>query len=1419
MPVPTETLWNTKKLNAIFVVVAAIAGASMGWMLWADYDRPWRDTQLKYFDVLAALAHFDVLGYRTPEKKAEHEKLKDAVASAERKLGAHEPEENKLLKEKESVSGRLAAISMAFGNVAAQIQVSEFNYNELRTLEGPEAPKTVSAKNLVESQRRELAELRKTKDSLEDRQRAIGGQLRRIYADRDAAQKALTSFEKGLNDAERRDEMYGSKGSLLFGLVPVRALFNIPGMDFTAPKGTPGREEIKQVVLPDVRVDLNFVDSYATDRCTTCHVGIDNPNMTRDSFAKKLEDGLKVVNAERVGRGEKPLEAKLPTATGSDPAKPSYLAYGDMSREQKDEYLGELSRVLNEYLKSTGRAPIDYGHPLLAHPDLDLYVSPDSPHPINQMGCTVCHEGNGQETDFVLASHTPANEKQEHEWAKKYYIRHAGLPETTFHTAHEFWERPMLLSKYTSASCTKCHSETADLEQREGEPLPSAEKIVHGRELFTQLGCINCHANEGMNDSRQVGPDLSHVGLKLTAGFMHNWIEFPKAFRPSTRMPAVYGQENNLPSSRSIEDPDPTLRTHTEIQAITHYLMTFTKPYTPYEMPAGLTGDAKRGEELFTSVGCLACHGNLEAKNPNDESGRSFGESWIVADLVHDGTKRDEAEKRYKEMSHNDRVEYAVLHLTPERRVEMQAAAEAEKRRAELEGREPDPKRTYIPGALTRFAPELGGMGSKLVPDPENAEQRSAAQRWLYDWLREPRHYSSYTKMPRMFRDNYYWKLREPAEQQKQNDQDMLDIGEYLLSLRNDSFKREPFPLDARHVAEAQRLDRMILAGQNTDPVVDAIMADKKLDPSDEMGMLTERVVKAVAKTYGEGEAGTRAALEIVNKQDLVGRQMLYLGGKMISHYGCYACHSIPGFEGATRPGTELTTWGRKLLAQLDFGFFADGFRHERERNEAVFGHLYPESSEYEQLDWASGGNPDVEVKQTHASFAYYKMRNPRIWDRSMLKKPYDKLKMPNFFLSPDEADALTTYLLSRQAPLVKEAVKIDYGDTPTGKVARGRHLVNELNCVGCHSIENNAAVVHQYYDKLDPASGQVLFDVTNAPPNLFGEGAKIQFPWLFGFLNNVEMLRPWLKIRMPSFHLDHDQTTALVEYFVGASQSQADSLATRLVEVHGWQAEAAKTKDPNATGNQWFEHPNTNFVTRWLSRFALRQKLIMAFDLNTRHAGDAAAARAMLKAAYDKIVVGADFLKRLFDVKYPFADAPHIRKSDERFERGKALVLELKCLACHVAGDPFVEGTTADIKAPNFALAGNRLRYDWIRQWLLNPQWIQPGTNMPQLFVDGNSAFKDYPDADKSKAEAEFGKTADEQIELIVDFLFDLGQRNATVVQPPAPAAPTPPAGEKPAKPSDDFESEFDEPAKDAGKEAPKKEEKPAKPDDDFQP
>ncbi len=84
-----------------------------------------------------------------------------------------------------------------------------------------------------------------------------------------------------------------------------------------------------------------------------------------------------------------------------------------------------------------------------------------------------------------------------------------------------------------------------------------------------------------------------------------------------------------------------------------------------------------------------------------------------------------------------------------------------------------------------------------------------------------------------------------------------------------------------------------------------------------------------------------------------------------------------------------------------------------------------------------------------------------------------------------------------------------------------------------------------------------------------------------------------------------------------------------------------------------------------------------------------------------------------------------------------------VNCASCHVRGDITPEGEPADW-APDLSKARERLKPDWIVDWLLDPQLIQPGTKMPKFFREG--VFQDI-----------FPGTPEEQAGALKDLLMNL--------------------------------------------------------------
>ncbi len=196
-----------------------------------------------------------------------------------------------------------------------------------------------------------------------------------------------------------------------------------------------------------------------------------------------------------------------------------------------------------------------FAHPYASHPRLDLFLTSASPHPLPKFGCTSCHSGQGSGTSFQNASHTPNHPAQMHEWEKYGWFD------------NHFWEQPMHPKRFEESGCIKCHVNVVEL-AHSPKYGATAPKVVRGYELVKTYGCFGCHEINGYegtkivgvdlrlepnaedaekiaNDPtqvagkmRKVGPSLRHIASKSERGWIENWTEEPKQFRPSTRMPS-----------------------------------------------------------------------------------------------------------------------------------------------------------------------------------------------------------------------------------------------------------------------------------------------------------------------------------------------------------------------------------------------------------------------------------------------------------------------------------------------------------------------------------------------------------------------------------------------------------------------------------------------------------------------------------------------------------------------------------------------------------------------------------------------------------------------------------------------------------------------------------------------------------------
>ena len=408
-------------------------------------------------------------------------------------------------------------------------------------------------------------------------------------------------------------------------------------------------------------------------------------------------------------------------------------------------------------------------------------------------------------------------------------------------------------------------------------------------------------------------------------------------------------------------------------------------------------------------------------------------------------------------------------------------------------------------------------------------------------------------------------------------------------------------------------------------------------------------------------------------------------------------------------------------------------------------------------------------------------------WLYRWLKDPkayFPETKMPHLRLSDDEARDIASYLVSFQAPASFDAVPVPeaepsvvdelltgylharYSDrditdtllawTADEKLLRlGELGIKRYGCASCHEISG--------FEGAQPI-GTELTEV----------GSKLARKLDFGFVDIPETQWDWFyqklrhprsfdagkvkgrqeKLRMPDFGLDEEDaaslTIALLSFTSDPSGKGAapipptsirdlgpagPSIETGRWLVRNWNCKGCHViegsggaiRDTIDDPGFWppvLEGEGYKVQSAWLYHFLKDPKPIRpwltvrmpTFNLPDDHARKL-----------------AHYFAALDDQPFPDFEPPE-RKPDPKFmEVGEEIVDLFKCEQCHPVGD--VGAAAAALGAANLApdlrLAKSRLRPAWIDDWLLDPQALQEGTNMPTFFYEGESPLPDVLDGD----------------------------------------------------------------------------------------
>ncbi len=1070
MAATDQTYRNQKTLDVVFAVSCILMLIGTLWMFWQDYDRPFKHVQREFRDVEEAMNEYQMLA-QLPSQEQMDEASKKVNEAKKNYEAAHN---NVLGKERELMAKHDLADN-TYRSIKADLDSKTSLYNIAVEHVGKAEPgRQQEVQEEVNRLDKEMSDLRaqlvKAQDELDQINQQINTEVTQPL---DGPQQQVSQAEDELKKLTAGFDRY-AKTTAQKVWTWRDNLRRLPILDaFESPT------KIKQLWLPELTIDYGgFKDVPRYDRCISCHLGIDraafdqaslrrltlSPEMARKELeqaeARKKELEGKEGSEEEVKRMDSRINALKDDVKRAEGMQQRLDAARAMlaKREAAGEKLGFDPDALP---KKVNWLKLDKGQIKMyaAHPRLELFVDANSKHPMEKFGCTICHQGQGSATDFVNASHTPADAVHEEKWHEEYGWAH-----------NHFWDFPMLSSRFTESSCLKCHHEVTDL-VRYGS-MQEAPKLLRGYELVRENGCFGCHEIASIKSGRAVGPDLRlepqpaleyltpaeqdkakvdplnppgtyrkvgpslrRLAEKTNQDWVRKWIHSPRGFRPDTKMPHFYGLSNNSPEALHQADPKQERFPDTEIAGIAYYLLAESK-------------------------------GNLEGK---DATRQTLTE--IIEKRQQELGKGLLAEREWKELQDaSRRLSDLALMSVPSQANEINRLAALQRQKQdslqELRKKEASLKAQKDPGELSadeqkdleqtkkdldRATKDLIAAG-QIVPLAKRISDEEGKTVELSKPPAGAEREKHLSNGRRLFTERGCLACHSHEGTAKPG----LGVGAahgeaaFAPNLSRIAAKIAPEIADEKGMEEAKRrwivqwvLNPSVyhprtrmpithLTPEEAGDVAEWLLSQKVTDWNDKgPNEPTKEDLIALARVYlGKAPGFTRADVDAIlpeagepkgiaedralppdsDERKLQGaitedKLKWYIGRKAINRLGCFGCHDVPGFETAKPIGTALNDWGKKDPERLAF---EDSDIYVRDHYNIVTLRNDPNDPKKPAADWhAQNGKPPYEkvyaeaVKQhRREGFLHQKLTEPRVFDFDRKLTWEDRLRMPQFRFS-----------------------------------------------------------------------------------------------------------------------------------------------------------------------------------------------------------------------------------------------------------------------------------------------------------------------------------------------------------------------------------------------------------------------------------
>ncbi len=612
------------KLNSLFAAVAIASLLSVLWMIWDDYAREWKRYQRQFQVIEQEVTQQQLANEQAGVDQAELARLAQQRDTAEQTLAGQQEQIAALEAELGDAQTDLDLATQEFRFARSIFDSARWNYEEAVHKGGDSGGEQAS-----------MEEAETLLGAAQAREETLTTEVERIQGELDTLAASLIDAETGIGTLTREiDRLEGRLDSLRFGFT--YAVRNAPMMDALNPS-----QRIRQVVMSDLRLDLNFADAPRVDRCQSCHLGANSGDYVNASQPFTSHPNLDLYVADTSVHPAAEFGCTV-CHQGKGRATNFYRAVHTPSNESEEHrWEEELGWAHIEQWEWPMRPVAETEASCLKCHVGDTWF-PDAPTLeyglgiIENVGCFACHQlDRFDDARRVGPSLEHVGVKTTSEWAYNWVVDPKSFrPNTPMpkffnlaNTSDEYWTGRNQLE--ADAIVAYIFDASTDLELDEAPTGNPAD----GAEIINTVGCLGCHIVDEPGSAdyptdqprftgyRQQGPNLWGVGSKVNADWLYTWVKDPEHYWIDTRMPNLRltdGEAADVTAFlMSLTNPGwdnptvPAVDTTLRDEVVLEYLKNTRTTADAEAMLASMADAEKRlylGNQLIGRYGCFGCH-------------------------------------------------------------------------------------------------------------------------------------------------------------------------------------------------------------------------------------------------------------------------------------------------------------------------------------------------------------------------------------------------------------------------------------------------------------------------------------------------------------------------------------------------------------------------------------------------------------------------------------------------------------------------------------------------------------------------------------------------------------------------------------------------------------------------------------------